>query len=59
MTARPEPVLITVALCTYNHADRLERTLADLGNLATPTRPGEILLRKMLPDPLPLLVAQM
>lgn len=37
-----EPVLITVALCTHNHADRLPRTLADLGKLISPSRPWEL-----------------
>jgi len=39
-----EPILITVALCTHNHADRLPRTLADLGKLTPPSSPWEILL---------------
>lgn len=43
-TATQEPILISVALCTHNHADRLERTLIDLGNLATPKRSWEIIV---------------
>ena len=39
-----EPILITVALCTHNHADRLPRTLADLGKLTSPSRPWEIVV---------------
>jgi glycosyltransferase involved in cell wall biosynthesis len=39
-----EPILITVALCTHNHADRLERSLNDLGKITSPSRPWEILL---------------
>jgi len=39
-----ESILITVALCTHNHADRLPRTLADLGKLTPPSSPWEILL---------------
>lgn len=39
-----EPFLITVALCTHNHADRLVRTLNDLGQIAMPSRPWEILV---------------
>jgi glycosyltransferase involved in cell wall biosynthesis len=35
---------ITVALCTHNHADRLPRTLNELGNLSSPTRPWEIVV---------------
>ena len=35
---------ITVALCTHNHADRLERTLADLALLEMPTRPWEFIV---------------
>nr|CCF78723.1 Glycosyl transferase family 2 [Rubrivivax gelatinosus S1] len=34
----------TVALCTHNHADRLERTLADLAHLRAPERPWEFLV---------------
>jgi glycosyltransferase involved in cell wall biosynthesis len=37
-------MLITVALCTHNHADRIRRTLEDLGRLAPPTQPWEILV---------------
>jgi glycosyltransferase involved in cell wall biosynthesis len=40
----PQTTLITVAMCTHNHADRLPRTLADLGKLASPTRRWELLL---------------
>ncbi len=35
---------ITVALCTHNHADRLERTLADLARLESPASPWEFLV---------------
>ena len=38
------PIFITVALCTHNHADRLPRTLADLGKLELPSRPWEIVI---------------
>ncbi len=38
------PPLITVALCTHNHADRLARTLPGLLRLASPSRPWELLL---------------
>ena len=43
-SGQQEPILITVALCTHNHADRLPRTLADLGKLASPSRPWEMLV---------------
>ena len=36
--------LISVALCTHNHADRLPATLASFRTLKKPTRPWEILL---------------
>lgn len=39
-----ESILITVALCTHNHADRLPKTLADLGKMASPSRPWEIVV---------------
>jgi len=39
-----EPYLITVALCTHNHADRLQRTLEDLGKIISPSHPWEILV---------------
>ncbi|MDH3947325.1 MAG: glycosyltransferase [Gammaproteobacteria bacterium] len=39
-----EATLITVALCTHNHADRLPKTLADLGKMAPPSRPWEIVI---------------
>lgn len=35
---------ITVALCTHNHANRLERTLADLLHLRVPEAPWELLI---------------
>jgi len=41
---RQKSILITVALCTHDHADRLPRTLADLGKLTPPSSPWEILL---------------
>ena len=41
---KKEPLLITVALCTHNHAERLQRTLTDLGKLAYPSRPWEIII---------------
>jgi glycosyltransferase involved in cell wall biosynthesis len=41
---KEEPILISVALCTHNHADRLPRTLNDLGKLEQPTRPWEVLV---------------
>lgn len=37
-------MLITVALCTHNHVDRLERTLCDLRRLRTPSYPWELLI---------------
>lgn len=42
VTDTPESILLTVALCTHNHAERLPRTLADLGKLTAPSRPWEI-----------------
>jgi glycosyltransferase involved in cell wall biosynthesis len=44
MTETPEPILITVALCTHNHADRLQRTLDDLRQLVQPTQPWEVIV---------------
>lgn len=38
-----ESFLITVALCTHNHADRLPRTLVDMGRLIPPAQPWEII----------------
>lgn len=35
---------ITVALCTHNHADRLQRTLADLARLEPPASPWEFIV---------------
>jgi GT2 family glycosyltransferase len=37
-------VVYTVALCTHNHADRLERTLVDLAQLKPPQAPWEFLI---------------
>jgi glycosyltransferase involved in cell wall biosynthesis len=37
-------IAYTVALCTHNHADRLERTLADLAQLKAPQSPWEFLV---------------
>jgi glucosyl-dolichyl phosphate glucuronosyltransferase len=37
-------IAYTVALCTHNHADRLERTLADLARLNQPKAPWEFLI---------------
>jgi glycosyltransferase involved in cell wall biosynthesis len=37
-------VAYTVALCTHNHADRLERTLADMATLRPPRRAWELLV---------------
>ncbi len=37
-------ILITVALCTHNHADRLQRTLGDFGALSPPTRRWELVV---------------
>ena len=34
----------TVAMCTHNHADRLERTLADFAQIAAPSAPWELLI---------------
>jgi len=31
-------IAYTVALCTHNHADRLERTLVDLAQLRLPRK---------------------
>jgi glycosyltransferase involved in cell wall biosynthesis len=39
-----QPIHITVALCTHNHADRLQRTLSDLGKISPPSRPWEIVV---------------
>lgn len=39
-----DSILITVALCTHNHADRLPRTLADFSTLLPPTRPWELVV---------------
>jgi len=44
VTDLQEPYLITVALCTHNHADRLTRTLEDLEKITSPSRPWEILV---------------
>ncbi len=38
-----EPFL-SVALCTHNHADRLARTLGELGRLEPPRRPWELIV---------------
>lgn len=37
-------ITLTVALCTHNHADRLERTLADLVNIKAPNMSWEYLV---------------
>jgi GT2 family glycosyltransferase len=37
-------VAYTVALCTHNHADRLERTLRDLAKLRVPQAPWELMV---------------
>lgn len=37
-------MLMTLALCTHNHRDRLERTLRDLGQLREPVSPWELLI---------------
>lgn len=37
-------VAYTVALCTHNHADRLERTLGDLAQLTLPRRAWELIV---------------
>jgi GT2 family glycosyltransferase len=37
-------IVYTVALCTHNHVDRLERTLADLSNLHSPKAAWELLI---------------
>lgn len=37
-------IAYTAALCTHNHADRLERTLADLHSLKQPEAPWEFLV---------------
>jgi glycosyltransferase involved in cell wall biosynthesis len=39
-----ESILITVALCTHNHADRLPTTLADLGKLVSPSSRWELVV---------------
>jgi len=44
VTDIPESPLITVALCTHNHADRLPQTLTDLGKLTPPSNPWEIVV---------------
>lgn len=38
------PLAYTVALCTHNHADRLERTLADLATIDTPKAAWELVV---------------
>lgn len=40
----PNDIIYTVALCTHNHADRLSRTLKDLGSLQHPDLPWELLI---------------
>jgi glycosyltransferase involved in cell wall biosynthesis len=42
--APQESIFITLALCTHNHAERLRRTLDDLGQLIPPSRPWEIIV---------------
>lgn len=37
-------ILITVALCTHNHADRLAKTLRDIGKILPPSRSWEIVV---------------
>lgn len=50
---------ITVALCTHNHADRLQRTLADLSRLDEPASPWEFLvIDNASTDVTPLLLAK-
>lgn len=39
-----EGFLITVALCTHNHVDRIMQTLTDLGKLESPEAPWELLV---------------
>ncbi|MCP5418098.1 MAG: glycosyltransferase [Chromatiaceae bacterium] len=39
-----QAILITVALCTHNHADRLRRTLNDFKALRSPTHSWELLV---------------
>jgi glucosyl-dolichyl phosphate glucuronosyltransferase len=39
-----EPLLITAALCTHNHANRLIRTLAELPRIRSPKAPWELLI---------------
>lgn len=38
------PVVHTIALCTYNHVERLTHTLVDLGKVATPRQSWELLI---------------
>lgn len=37
-------IAYTVALCTHNHAERLRRTLVDLGGIESPQAPWELLV---------------
>lgn len=39
-----EHPLITVTLCTHNHADRLKKTLNDIGKIKSPSQSWEILV---------------
>lgn len=39
-----EDILITVALCTHNHANRLQRTLDDFRTLISPSRQWELVV---------------
>ena len=49
----------TIALCTHNHADRLERTLSDLAQLQPPKAPWEFLvIDNGCQDPTPALLAR-
>lgn len=39
-----QEILITVALCTHNHAERIQRTLNDFNTLKSPDQPWELLV---------------
>ncbi len=44
MSETQQQILITLAMCTHNHADRLKRTLEDIRQLEPPINPWEILI---------------
>lgn len=59
MESAQDNPLISLALCTHNHADRLPVTLADLGRLVSPDSPWElIVVDNNCSDETPRLLAQ-